>query len=98
MNAVEYLLTQLSEECGEVAKEASKANRFGLDDVYPLKPELGSNRERIINELNDLQAVIEILQQRRVLPKKILCPVKIASKKRKIRVYMRYARYKGTLK
>lgn len=38
MNATEHLLVCLAEECGEVAKECSKALRFGLDDQVTLNP------------------------------------------------------------
>lgn len=35
MNKVEHLLTCLAEECGELANEALKAMRFGVNNVGP---------------------------------------------------------------
>lgn len=56
-----YLLTVLAEECAEVAQRASKAIRFGLDEVQPGQ-EL-NNARRLTDELNDLMVVIHMLSQ-----------------------------------
>jgi len=66
MTKEEYLLTCLSEECAEVAQCVSKALRFGLDTTYG--DEKKTNREQLINELNDLVAVCGILMYEDVLP------------------------------
>jgi hypothetical protein len=74
VNRTEHLLTVATEECIEIALEASllaqrltKALRFGLDEVQPSQPE--SNRTRIIHtyekllqEGNDLRAALALLQ------------------------------------
>lgn len=52
-----YILTVLGEECAEVAKIASKAVRFGLDSHHPGKPEI-DNRQLLIEELNDIMAMV----------------------------------------
>ena len=62
-----YLLTCLSEECGEIIKEACKGIRFGLDSHYPGK--IATNAECLLQEFHDLWAIIEILQDQRVIPK-----------------------------
>ena len=59
MNETQLLLVMLMEECAEVAKETSKALRFGLSEIMPGQPL--NNRERILNELQDLWATVELL-------------------------------------
>lgn len=66
MDLEQALLGHLQEECNEIAQIASKAQRFGLAEVWqddkrnPLKL---SNRDRLHIEINDLYAIIELLQQ-----------------------------------
>ena len=59
MNRTEHLLTILGEECAEIAQRASKALRFGLDEVQPGKDL--TNEQRIWKEMSDLAAVAEML-------------------------------------
>jgi len=61
MDREKYLLTCLSEEASEVIHRASKAIRFGLDEVQPGQP--SSNRERLCDELCDLLAVVSMLNE-----------------------------------
>jgi hypothetical protein len=89
MNRTEHLLFTLAEECAEVAHCASKAARFGLDEIKP--GQSLTNRERILQELNDLWAVAEMLG---------LCQVDrvaIDRKKAKVLEFMGYAEKCGTL-
>jgi hypothetical protein len=65
MKKVEHLLVILMEECAEVAKEASKALRFGLQDQYPAGGE--TNAERIVREYGDLAAAMQMLFQENAL-------------------------------
>ena len=51
----------IQEECGEVIVAISKISRFGLDNLKPGKPK--TNREHLEEELGDLYAMIEILQE-----------------------------------
>ena len=51
-----YMLNVLAEECSEVAKNASKAIRFGFDSRHPNGGP--TNRELIIQEVNDVMAMI----------------------------------------
>lgn len=62
MNYTQFLLTKLAEECSEVSKAALKAQQFGLDSVNPVTLLTGqSNRDRLNEELNDLLAVLQLL-------------------------------------
>ena len=60
MTRLEYLLQCLAEEGSETAQEQSKANRFGLDHTWPTR--IGTPRERLIQEINDFLAVVEMIQ------------------------------------
>ena len=51
----------LQEECAEVIQAVSKISRFGLDNLKPGKAK--TNREHLEEELGDLYAMIEILQE-----------------------------------
>jgi NTP pyrophosphatase (non-canonical NTP hydrolase) len=62
MNSQEReVMNILSEECAEVIQAISKCHRFGIDNYKPGKPK--TNREHLEEELGDLYAMIEILQQ-----------------------------------
>lgn len=61
MHAVQFLLLHLIEECAEVQQRATKALRFGLDEVQPGQDL--NNLQRLSGELNDLFAVVDLLQQ-----------------------------------
>jgi len=97
MKEHEHLLVCLAEECAEVQHVIGKALRFGLDDCHPegrIK-----NRERLEQELRDLQAVIFLLVERQIITD---WPLKkhetwIAEKQKRILHYMKYARRKKTL-
>jgi NTP pyrophosphatase (non-canonical NTP hydrolase) len=51
----------LQEECAEVIQAVSKIRRFGIDNVKPGKPK--TNRAHLEEELGDLYAMIDILQE-----------------------------------
>ena len=53
-----HYLLKIMEESMEVGQRASKAIQFGLEEVQPDQPL--TNRERLIDELNDLFCVVEI--------------------------------------
>lgn len=59
MNRGEHLLTILSEECGEVVQAASKAKRFGMNEGRDIT---GTNALRLKQEINDIYAMIEMVQ------------------------------------
>lgn len=89
MTREEHLLVILLEECSEVTKEASKAIRFGMHEVMPGQPL--TNRDRILRELQDLYAVVEMLGLQGV------DRAAIELKKAKVEKFMRYAKECGTL-
>ena len=93
MTRTEHLLVILSEECAEVSKEVSKCLRFGLDDKEPGQ-EL-SNREKVIKELSDLNGVMEMLQNDKVLS--LMKTYDILEKKKKVERYLEYSEFIGTL-
>lgn len=68
MNRDEHLMTIAMEECAEVAQRIAKAARFGMsqiqqdaDDKPEENPRRLSNRARIVDELNDLMAILEMI-------------------------------------
>jgi hypothetical protein len=83
------------EECAEIQKEAAKALRFGLDDHAPNAPET-SNAEGIALECVDLLAIVEMLEEGKIIPA-LKAPERIQKKKDKVLKYMRYAQKRGTL-
>lgn len=98
MNSQEHLLTCVAEECAEVTKDVSKALRFGLGDHYDKEPMGRDNRERIIDELNDLLGVIDMLVEMGAFPKDWQSLQKQDAKKHRVRKYMGYAAKVGALK
>ena len=97
MNVSEHLLVLLGEECDEIAIQASKALRFGMGDHEPGK--IATNETRILQELSDLMAVVEMLQERGVIRRYDEGEQRgqIIAKKARIEHFMNYAREKGTL-
>lgn len=96
MNTIEYLLSCLAEECAEVGQRCSKAQRFGLDEVYPYTGL--TNEEAICLEFNDILATIELLQFYGISLKDIGNRKAITTKKEKVIKYMKYSKELGTLK
>lgn len=97
MNTAEHLLVCLNEECCEVGQIADKSLRFGLSDRNVLNPTGPTNRERLIEEMNDLVGIIQMLEDIGTLPKNWQSRSRIKAKKRKVKKFMDYARMKGTL-
>lgn len=95
MNRSEHLLTCLSEECVEVSKDIHKALRFGLDDRNVLDPTGPTNRERIIQELNDLAAVLMMCQKEGILPEQFRDEEAMEAKRLKVEKFIQYAKEKG---
>lgn len=103
MNVHEHILTVLMEECAEVAKECSKALRFGLDDKVTMNPdgprgtEGPTNREKLSDELNDLIGVTHMLIHEGILPPEWQDAEKQVRKGAKVARFMRYAMNVGSL-
>jgi len=107
MNTIEHLLMCLAEEGCEIAQDCSKINRFGIDDVYThidaetgehtRHPEKGTNRERLIDELNDIAGVVRLLVEYGAIPPDWGDADKQLAKMEKVKRYMKYAHAVGTL-
>jgi NTP pyrophosphatase (non-canonical NTP hydrolase) len=97
-NRKEHLLIVLAEECAEITKEVSKSIRFGLNNKYDRNsdPNVATNAQKIIDELNDLIAVVEMLSEEGYLDYK-LDPAKIKAKKEKVNRYAGYSKLAGYL-
>ncbi len=93
MTRLEHLLIILAEECSEVAQRASKALRFGLDEVQPRQGL--SNEQRLWQELSDLVAVSEMLLAER--GQGGVDPAAVQAKKAKVERFLEYSRQCGTL-
>jgi NTP pyrophosphatase (non-canonical NTP hydrolase) len=97
MNRTEHLLACLAEECTEVAKECTKAMRFGLEDNY----DGTTPAEKIVHELVDILAVYHILVESGALknPWENMDEFEqtVDIKCKKVEHYMEYARARGTL-
>lgn len=94
MKRFEHLLWVLSEECNEVGQRASKAARFGLQEIEP--GQTLNNAERIIGEYADLAAAFEMLTEEGYLPPAFLREL-IDAKKVKVERFLRYSQLCGTL-
>lgn len=92
MTTIEHLLTILGEEACEIGQMVSKTKRFGLNERYKDGP---SNRDRLMAEVNDLVAVVMMLQTLGVLPD-FSSHAQIL-KRVKVREYMNYSRKLKTL-
>jgi hypothetical protein len=100
MTREEHLLVIIAEECSEIAKNATKALRFGLDDCEPGQPD--NNATRMLLELTDLLAVFEMMEVNDVMcaaydevteNRRGLMDAKIA----KVERFFEYSRQKGLL-
>ena len=95
MNRTEHLLACLAEECAEVIQRATKAQRWGLGEIQP--DQNRTNAERIVAELQDLHAIMEMLDDEGVIQMGI-DRAAVETKKRKVEHFINYARELGILK
>ncbi|GIK44751.1 MAG: hypothetical protein K8L99_32840 [Anaerolineae bacterium] len=94
MNHLQYYLTKLAEEGSEVAQIALKAQQFGAHEVMPGQPL--NNFERCHQELDDLWAVVEELNEKfgfGYTPDR----ERVEAKKVKVRKYLSYSIHLGTV-
>lgn len=57
-------LAKLTEECGEVSQMVGKTLVHGWDGTHPRMPEIGTNRDRLEEEIGGLLCVIDIMAHR----------------------------------
>jgi len=96
MTVEQLLLTQLMEECAEVAQRASKAIRFGLYETEP--NQAYTNKERLLHEIQDFLGTLKTLEEYDVihLPDHSMCQA-IDAKVKKVENYLIYSRECGVL-
>lgn len=87
----DYLRLRLAEEAAEVIQDISKGLNFGPDDVNVRNPTGPTNSERLVAELNDFMAIVEMLVQAGALPPLWHCEEAKAAKKAKVVKYMAYS-------
>jgi len=109
MNRTEHILTVIAEEGGEVAKEISKANRFGIDDQLTLDPygprgTTGpTNRAKIEAEFIDMLGAYQLAVDDGILSPLGLDQLpswvvdRMSAKAGRIEAYMDYAKRVGSL-
>lgn len=98
MTRTEHLLTILAEECAEVAQRASKALRFGLDEVEPGQE--ATNAERLFEEYNHVRAVYTMLAWEHGFPdidRGYVGHKQREEKERKVERFLAYSAECGTL-
>lgn len=96
MNTLEYLLGCIGEEGGEIAIATSKAVRFGLDDCHPDRPDGPTNRERLVDELNDLMGLIATAVDCGIIPEDWQSQAKMLAKQRRFWEFLNYSTSVGT--
>ncbi len=79
-------------------QNAAKSLRFGLDDRNVLDPTGPTNRERLVEELNDLIGVADMLADRGMIPKNWRDQEKQDVKQHKVAKFMDYAASVGALR
>ncbi|TET23414.1 MAG: hypothetical protein E3J78_02280 [Candidatus Cloacimonadota bacterium] len=94
MTKQEHLLVCLSEECNEVIHAVSKTLRFGPDEIWPKMEQ--TNIERVRIELNDLMAVVTMLEGEGFNLTRTAG--EMVAKQKKVEKYIEYAKTLGTLK
>jgi len=94
MTREEHLLVILAEECNEVAQRVSKILRFGLVDPEGTEPNQPyTNKDRLILEINDLLAILEMVFGEQDYDYQMLKE----DKKRKVEKYLELSKKIGTL-
>lgn len=97
MNIKEHLLVCLSEECSEIEQDIAKMLRFGIGDINILDPAGPTNVERLLVELNQLMAVVDMCIGQGIIPENWQDKDVQTKKREKVLEYMKYAFSKGTL-
>lgn len=95
MTKKEQLLVILMEECAEVSQRASKILRFGLKDSKGSEPgQPYTNEERLLYEVNDLLAVLDMIFEHRP---SYSSPMAQYEKRKKVEEYLKLSKKLGLL-
>jgi hypothetical protein len=103
INAYEHMLVCLSEECIEVSKEIHKVLRFGPDDKLTMDPlgprgtEGPTAMAKVLTELNQLYAMVELMEKKGFLPANWQDAAVRKRKKVRVAQYMWYALQVGSV-
>jgi hypothetical protein len=97
MNKEQYLLICLMEEAAEIQQACAKALRFGITNVHPVHR--SNNLDSIKRELNDLEAIRQMLVEAGVLGifEALEDCEQIDAKMKKVEKYMKESKEIGTL-
>lgn len=98
LNEIEYLYTCLQEELAEASQCVTKIMRFGIGNRYPAdNPK--TNLERLQFELADVDAVLDLLEERgqQVRRHGFSRKFAIEAKKAKVKQTMSYSRHLNLL-
>lgn len=95
MTEIDHLLAIVAEECDEIGKRCMKSLRFGLDDRDPTRENPPTERERLAEEIDHLNAVADILRDKGV----IRAPSVLVMSEKRMRVgkFLEYSRERGRL-
>lgn len=93
MNREQFLLLKLAEECSEVVQIASKTMQFGGTERRPDLKE--NNYERTYAELNDVWAIIEMLNSGKTEFLFTKNREVIEAKKEKVEKYLKFSQGLG---
>ena len=63
LNRQQFLLTKLAEEASEIVKASLKSQQFGLELKLADGDIVCTNKQLIHNEINDLLAIVEMLNE-----------------------------------
>lgn len=86
-------LAEVSIEASSLAQRISKALRFGMKEIQ--SGQYLDNEERLVNEFNDLYAMMQILAQEDIIEKNYLKPDLWNKKIDKVRKYMALSKETG---
>jgi NTP pyrophosphatase (non-canonical NTP hydrolase) len=97
MNASQFLLIKLSEECAEVSQRALKQIQFGPNEIQ--KEQDKTNKQRLKDELLDLLAVTNLLIQEKQIEDFQVYELREAKERKKIKMqkYLDYSYQLGEL-
>lgn len=93
MTKEEHILVLIMEECAEVSHRASKALRFGLDEIQ--KDQEWTNKQRLLQEFNDLMGIMKMFSGNTLSD--IINYSQIDEKIAKVERWMKYSQQHKTL-